>query len=542
MTEHPDAPRGEALAGAKSPALAVHPGWPRLALVAIPSLAAIFYLFRDTMASIVGIWWRSETFTHGFFVAPAALLVIWRLRRRVASSAPVPSRSLLAVVTLTAVLWTLARVAGIQGIEQAAFVALLVASIVALIGTEAARALAFPLAFLFLMVPFGEIFVPTLIEYTARFTVAALRFTGIPVARDGDLFRIPGGTWRVVEACSGLRYLIASFTLGWFFAWWTFSSLRRRLVFVGLSIAVPIVANWVRAYLIVMLGYLSDMKIATGVDHIIYGWIFFSIVMATLFFAGRLWADHVREPGPDLDSPLPPSPRSARRAGAGATGPGALPVALALVAIAAAGPIYAAILEGPRTAVTASLPAPEPRGGWISSPESAPPWEPDVKGCDAVRNAAYVHDASALWLYTGFFADQRQDHELINTLNVLVSTRNKRWRRAAEWKRTVETDSGPLDVVETFIRSSGEDGVVWSWYWVAGERSADPVRAKWSGAKARLLRQSDAAALIAVYAPTGIDTTEARRRLAAFVRAMLPSIDSSLRAASQSVARGSTRS
>ncbi|HET9952709.1 MAG TPA: exosortase A [Candidatus Eisenbacteria bacterium] len=542
MTDRPGAPRGEALAGAKSPALAVHPGWPRLALVAIPTIAILLLLYRDTLSTIAGIWWRSETFTHGFFVAPAALLVAWRLRRRVATTAPVPAPALLAAVAMAALLWTLARVAGIQGIEQAAFVTLLVASIVALIGTEAARALAFPLAFLFLMVPFGEIFVPTLIEYTARFTVAALRLTGIPVARDGDLFRIPGGTWRVVEACSGLRYLIASFTLGWFFAWWTFGSLRRRIVFVGLAIAVPIVANWVRAYLIVMIGYLSDMKLATGVDHIIYGWIFFSLVMAALFFAGRIWADRVRETGPDLDTPLEPSRPGGKGTGSAAGGRAPFLLALALVAIAAAGPIYAAILEGPRADVTASLPAPEPREGWTPAAESAPPWTPDVSGCDAVRETAYLRDASVLWLYTGFFADQRQDHELINTQNVLVSTRNRQWRKAAEWKRNVETEEGPVEVMESFIRSPGEDGLVWSWYWVAGERSADPMRAKWSGVKARLLRRSDAAALIAVYTPAGSDTTEARRRLAAFVRAMLPSIDSSLRAANQSVARGSTRS
>jgi len=38
---------------------------------------------------------------------------------------------------------------------------------------------------------------------------------------------------------------------------------------------VPIIANWLRAYMIVMIGHLSGNKLAVGVDHLIYGWLFF---------------------------------------------------------------------------------------------------------------------------------------------------------------------------------------------------------------------------------------------------------------------------
>jgi exosortase len=55
---------------------------------------------------------------------------------------------------------------------------------------------------------------------------------------------------------------------------------------VALSIAVPIVANWVRAYLIILMGYLSSMRLAVGVDHLIYGWIFYAAVMLLLLWVG----------------------------------------------------------------------------------------------------------------------------------------------------------------------------------------------------------------------------------------------------------------
>ncbi len=45
-------------------------------------------------------------------------------------------------------------------------------------------------------------------------------------------------------------------------------------------------ANTLRAYIIVMLGHFSDMKVATGADHLIYGWVFFGLVMFLLFWIG----------------------------------------------------------------------------------------------------------------------------------------------------------------------------------------------------------------------------------------------------------------
>ena len=58
-------------------------------------------------------------------------------------------------------------------------------------------------------------------------------------------------------------------------------------MFIAASIVVPIVANWLRAYMIVMIGHLSNNKYAVGVDHLIYGWVFFGVVMMLLFSVDR---------------------------------------------------------------------------------------------------------------------------------------------------------------------------------------------------------------------------------------------------------------
>jgi exosortase A len=154
-------------------------------------------------------------------------------------------------------------------------------------------------------VPFGEFLLPPLMEQTADFTVFALRATGIPVYREGLYFTIPSGNWSVVEACSGLRYLIASITLGFLYAYLTYHSIRRRAIFVVVSVIVPIVANWLRAYMIVMIGHLSSMKLAVGVDHLIYGWLFFGLVMLILFWVGSFWREDFAQPSETPVSTVP---------------------------------------------------------------------------------------------------------------------------------------------------------------------------------------------------------------------------------------------
>jgi exosortase len=108
-------------------------------------------------------------------------------------------------------------------------------------------------------------------DRTADFTVAAIRASGVPVHREGNYFLIPSGRWSIVEACSGLRYLIASFMVGCLYAYLSYRSPVRRATFIAASIVVPIVANWLRAYMIVMHGHLPSNRIAVGDDHFISG-------------------------------------------------------------------------------------------------------------------------------------------------------------------------------------------------------------------------------------------------------------------------------
>ncbi|HAS86271.1 MAG TPA: exosortase A, partial [Candidatus Competibacteraceae bacterium] len=266
-------------------------GWSIALPALIVALLAILVLYRECIRDRVEIWARSDTFMHGFVVPPITLWLIWRIRKSIALLTPRPSVWALLGLTAIGFVWLLGELATVGVVSQFAFTTLLVLAVPAILGFQVARSMTFPLAFLYFAVPFGEFALPQLMEWTANFTILGLRLSGIPVYREGLHFVIPSGSWSVVEACSGVRYIIASLTVGTLFAYLSYHSLRRRLIFIGVAFIVPVIANWVRAYMIVMIGHQSGNKLAVGVDHLIYGWAFFGIVIIAMFWIGSHWRE-----------------------------------------------------------------------------------------------------------------------------------------------------------------------------------------------------------------------------------------------------------
>ena len=233
--------------------------------------------------------WRYGAYSHGYLIFPISAYLVWR-RRHILFQIEVGASfwALLAVVGLCFA-WLVGELGDANLIRQAAAVALVPVLVWAVLGMNVARALMFPLGFLFFAVPAGSSLIPMLQDFTAWFTVSGLHLTGIPAVLEGRRIYISSGVWEVAEACSGLRYLISSIALGTLFAYLIYKSWIRRFLFVAASIVVPIVANGVRAYSIVLLAHRVNHNLAVGVDHIIYGWIFFAFIMLLLFILGFRW-------------------------------------------------------------------------------------------------------------------------------------------------------------------------------------------------------------------------------------------------------------
>ena len=544
--------------------------------IALPALllswAWILFLYRDTGLAMVTIWYRSETFAHGFVVPPIALWLIWRRRHDLALLVPRPAPILLLPVAGLALMWLLGDLVAVNSVTQLAFTALLVFAVPAVLGLQVARAIFFPLAFMFFAVPIGDFMLPQLMDWTAYFTIAALRLSGVPVYREGLQFVIPSGNWSVVEACSGVRYLIASVTVGTLFAYLNYRSTKRRVLFVIVSILVPIVANWMRAYMIVMLGHLSGNKIAVGVDHLIYGWVFFGVVIMLMFVIGARWSEPEPQGGEraaqlpinlsiNEDEPISVRPEPVEGPiGFDKLSPNGVMnygipnkqsspsstkafwvVTACLVAIIA-------LPMGARLAMARSaglglpvLVAPVAfNSGWQAADAATMAFKPVFKNPSVEFNSAYANGGPPVGLYLGYYRDQDYDRKLVSSSNALVTSTDHTWSHVAGGARQVMFGPQRAAVRTAELRRlsaapPGKSGrlVVWQIYWINGTLTANDYLAKIYAAAYRLLGRGDESAVIIMYVekdhPGGADVA-----LASFAQANYGAIDALLRQAADS--------
>ncbi|HLO62343.1 MAG TPA: exosortase A [Azonexus sp.] len=466
-----------------------------LALIAL-SLAIVGYSYRGTLAAMAEIWWRSETYTHGLLVPMISAWIVWGSRHRIANMTPQVWLWPLAPLALAVFAWVLGELTAVNALTQFSVVTIAVLCCVTLLGKSISRELAFPFLFLFFAVPIGDFLMPRLMEWTADFTVIAVRFSGIPVYREGQNFVIPSGNWSVVEACSGIRYLIASLTIGTLFAYLTYTSLKRRLIFVAISILVPIIANWLRAYMIVMLGHLSGNKLAVGVDHLIYGWIFFGVVIAIMFAIGMRWAE------PDTQANQVAKPNSATGATPQSThlwGP-----VFAILLVAGIGPLLKDRVQNLNIKSSPRLVAPAAVGSWQAIPHFVD-LQPHFDQPSAELHQAYQSADHQAALYVAYYRNQDFERKLVTSTNVLVPTTNPKWQIASSGDLNI-ANIPSISRVKTFelMHKSGTTDdryIAWQWYWINGHLTTNDIKAKFLTAWSMLSGQGDDSAVIILYAP-----------------------------------------
>ncbi len=418
--------------------------------------------YHETVWSMVRIWMRSDTFAHGFLILPISAWLVWERRQELAA---IPVWSMFYPLTFLVplgLLWLASHLVEVLVVQQFALVAMVLVGVWAILGSALARALAFPLTFLFLAVPAGEGLIDPMMELTATSTVWLVQMSGVPVFREGLYFTLPSGHWSVVEACSGVRYLIASFTLGVLYAHLNYRSRKRQLLFVLAAIVVPVVANSLRAYMIVMLGHFSGMTIAVGVDHLIYGWIFFGVVILLLFWVGSFFREDL-QPAPEEGAPVYAA-RGDR-----------VDWRCALLALVIAGfwPVLASSVSS-QVDVT-DIRGIEAERPWRQSGEPLP-WKPMTVGGQQWRGD-FSHGNQQVGVFLAERDGPQGSRELIRDPRA-VATAEGDWRLMDLSQRKAALAAQNIPVVEMTLMSPQGRLLLWDTYHIGGQYTVNSYRAK----------------------------------------------------------------
>lgn len=340
---------------------------------------ALIVAFGSDWLAMVDQWWNSSTYNHILLVPAIFAWLVWLRAEQLAHFKPRPWRWGLAFLGGAVLLWVLGAFAELNLLRQAGAAAMLPSSALLLLGPRIFAALLFPFAYLAFLVPFGDELVPPLQSITAVITIWLVEASGVPAVINGVFIDTPAGLFEVAEACSGVKFLIAMIALGALVGNVCFKSWRRRIGFFALCLVVPILANGVRAWGTIFAAQHVGIEKAAGIDHLIYGWIFFALVIALVMaMAWRFFDRAIDDPMIDAEA-IATSPLLDRLEKPGLPEWGALAGTLLLVSGGIGWAAAAAALSAPMPAQI-DLPGVP---GW-QRVDYAPqaPWQPLAGGAD----------------------------------------------------------------------------------------------------------------------------------------------------------------
>jgi exosortase A len=455
-----------------SPARMALVGW-RAHLAALGLLAAaILAIFHRDAAAMASTWWNSSTYEHCLVIVPIIGWLVWQraplLKGIEPKSWPLP----LLWIAFGGLGWLVGEAAGVSLARQLGLVMMLQGAVAVVLGRGATAGLIFPLFYALFLVPAGDGLIPPLQTITAKLCMVFLHIVRVTAAIDGVFITTPAGLFKVAEACSGAKFLVAMVALGVLVANLGFRSWPRRAAFMLVCVVMPILANGLRAFGTVWVAQYRGAQAAEGFDHVVYGWFFFAAVIALVLAISWTFFDRPAD-APPFDRPRAEAEAARQRA--------VWPLAasaFAALAIAGAAPVWSGIVasEGASAPLALALPSPQ---GWTRI-EAGRSWRPRFDGAALVmqgyRNAA----GQQVDLAIAYLPAQDEGRSLVGYAHGAADP-------AGPWSWASDLPAPAEGRAEQLLAGGQPLRTVVSFYDVGGVVTGSPARVKMETLRRRLL-------------------------------------------------------
>ncbi len=445
--------------------------------------AVLLLLFRRDAADMAMIWWNISTFNHCLLIVP---IIGWLVHQRQPLLMQLTPRTYwpaLLYIGAAAAGWLLGDASGLAVARQLGLIMMLQGSACVLLGLSITRGLAFPLFYMFFLLPIGEEAVPMLQTLTAKMSMVLLGWTNIPAHIDGIFITTPTGYFKVAEACSGVQFLVAMVAYGALVANLCFKSNGRRAAFMALCVAVPILANGIRAFGTIYIAHLTSIQFAAGFDHVFYGWIFFGIVIALVMAIGWRYFDKSAD-APAFDP--------AKLTSGANRGLPVMTVIGAMLAIVVAPVLWSNVIAARATPVPAHIALPDVPGWKVIRYAPLYPWMPQFTGASSSAIARYSNlNGDTADLYIALYDRQSEGRELIGFGQGAVDPDSK-------WAWTADLTAPSNAKAERITAPGPVARDVVSFYRAGGVTSGSAGQIKLATLKTRLLGGNQQAAAILV--------------------------------------------
>ena len=422
-------------------------------------MAAVNLLLAPTLVSLHGEWTDlvNLTFIHGYLIAA---LAVWLLVRAVNETFTAASPARLALLPLAALslCWLLAQRAGLELVHQVLWPLVMLFAVCAACGWRNGLRCWLAFAILYCAIPVwgvGDNVLQSLSVFAVKWM---LRFTGIATFVEGNLVHIPEGVFEIAEGCNGMHFLIVAVASAAMFGELHRDSFPMRVRQVLLAAALALLTNWIRIYVVVVAGHLTEMQhYLIRVSHYYFGWAVFAVCMSVFFWLVSRAPLSVQ---PQQAPALVPQALFKRYAAA----------ALLAVAVVGIGPAFKALAPAAAPAVDhAVLPAVD---GWQGPTEPHIGWTPRYAGHDRAQLGEYRRAGLAVTAFIAEYDEQRQGKELVVYGNSLLDGLGA--RVTAESR--VQLGNG--EAVQLELREGRAGSVVTYFFEIGATRRIHPLAAQ----------------------------------------------------------------
>ena len=427
------------------------------AMVYWPASQALATLWDDT---------ESRTYTHGYLILAVSLWLVFDARDDLAAARAKPMPIALGPLVLLSALWVVFWKAGLQDLQLIVLPPMILTALVAALGLAVGRRLAFPILFLYFALPLWGQANGLLQSATVKAVGVLIWVTGLPAIITGNLVTVPSGTFEIADGCSGLHFLIAGAAIAALYGELFREPLPRRLRWVALMGALALASNWIRVFVIIVAGYLTQMQtFLVTVDHYWFGWAVFACAMGLFFWLAtrtRRAVQGVQSHAVSEDGRVattgqrPQTPVPAQAYAAALACMCVLPIL-----------VYASELTRPADASPIRVAWPSAPERWtLVRPTPGSSWAPQFHGASVADRRAYSGPGGYnVEVFTATYRTQRQGVELVAYDNSVLG--DPASHQALE-AHDVRISGGDWRELLTVDEADGK-AVIWSRYYI-GER------------------------------------------------------------------------
>jgi exosortase len=353
-------------------------------------LAAFSLGAWPTFLSLGERWLKfDESYSHGFLVLFISLYLCAGTWKRIK---PVPGFywPWLIPLVISALIYMAGDVLLIEAFQQFALVPLILSGLMALLGWQQALHFVVPVGLLVFALPFWDYLSWSLQVMTVAVNQFMLSWFEIEFIVEGVFVYFPGvGAFEIAEGCSGLRYFLVGVTLALFYGELNLQKWRSRIWLVVAGILGALLANWLRVFIIIYVGYESDMTSSLVREHDFFGWWVFGATLIPLYLFGR-WLEKKELMAPGTSGPFKKTEYDSRYSLIG-------PFLVSLPVLALAGMTWFGVTSESRNVTMADSGARQPDAALVSADEWLPlfdrrlaGWRPKMVGPDRVMENTYL--------------------------------------------------------------------------------------------------------------------------------------------------------